>query len=257
MARCGVLHRPSAFSPPAATCVLGSGPMTGDTVECFNCGHENPSWAQVCRSCGYAIQPTAPTTGGPAGLFPTDQASLTSIGGTLGAIVAAILFGLMLSGLIPPAPNVAEATPTPTPSASASPSVLPSVSEIPSVAPTPTLPGTIILGTGWDNNARKITGETTEFTQQSSGFARAISLAQPIGVDRLEEVVSRVAADGSETVVQTRGQGVILVDKTLMTDGLKSQYSMAQLYGSWGKGTFILRMYRGEELLAEGTFTFS
>ncbi len=231
--------------------------MTGDTIECFNCGHENPSWAQVCRSCGFAIQPTAPASDGPRGLFPTDRASLTSIGATLGAILGAIVLGLILSGLIPPAPNVAEQTPSPTPSPSASPSVLPSVSESPSVVPTPTLPGTVILGTGWDNNARKITGETTTFTSASPGFARAISLTAPIGVDRLEEEVSRVAADGSETVVQTREQGDIRVDKTLLTDGLKSQYTMAQLYGSWGKGTFILRFYRGEELLAAGTFTFS
>ncbi len=229
--------------------------MTGDTVECFNCGHENPSWAQVCRSCGYAIQPAAPTTGGPAGLFPTDQASLTSIGGTLGAIVAAILLGLILSGLIPPAPNVAEQTPSPTPSPSASPSVLPSVSEVPSVAPTPSLPGTVVFGTGWDNNTHKIIGETSTFTSASPGFAYGIILAEPIGVDSLEELVVRVEADGSETIVQTRK--VLLVDKTLLTDGIKSQYSMAQLYGSWGKGTHIHRFYRGEELLAEGTFTFS
>jgi hypothetical protein len=229
--------------------------MTGDTVECFNCGHENPSWAQVCRSCGYAIQPAAPTLSGPGGLFPTDQASLTSIGGALGAIVAAIVLGLILSGLIPPAPNVAEATPTPTPSPSASPSELPSVSESPSVAPTPGLPGTVIFGTGWDNNAHQIIGETTTFTTASPGFAYGVSLAAPIGVDQLESAVVRVDADGKETVVQTRK--VVRVDKTLTTDGLKLPYSMAQLYGSWGTGTHILRVYREEELLAEGTFTFN
>ena len=231
--------------------------MTGDTVECFNCGHENPSWAQVCRSCGYAIQPVAPVSTGPGGLFPTDQASLTSIGGALGAIVAAIVLGLLLSGLIPPAPNIAEETPSPTPSPSASPSVLPSISVIPTVAPTPGLPGTVIFGTGWDNNAHQIIGETATFTTASPGFAYGISLAKPIGVDRLESAVVRVEADGSETVVQTRKQGVVLVDKTLTTDGLKLQYSMAQLYGSWGKGTLILRVYRGEVLIGEGTFTFS
>ncbi|MBA3688669.1 MAG: zinc ribbon domain-containing protein [Chloroflexi bacterium] len=231
--------------------------MTGDTVECFNCGHENPSWAQVCRSCGYAIQPAAPVSTGPGGLFPTDQASLTSIGGTLGAILAAIALGLILSGLIPPAPNIAEQTPSPTPSASASASAAPSVAVSPSVVPSPALPATVIFGTSWDNNARKIVGETTTFTTASPGFAYAISLAAPIGVDRLESAVVRVEADGSETVVQTREQGVVLVDKTLLSDGLKLKYSMAQLYGSWGKGTHILRIYRGEELLGEGTFTFS
>jgi hypothetical protein len=231
--------------------------MTGDTVECFNCGHENPSWAQVCRSCGFAIQPSAPVTSGAGGLFPTDQASLTAIGGTLGAIVAAIALGLILSGLIPPAPNVAEETPSPTPSPSASPSVVPSVAPSPSVEPTPSLPGTVIFGTGWDNNTRQIIGETTNFTSASPGFAYAISLNEPIGVDRLEGVVVRVAADGTETIVQTRDSGEIIVDKTLKTDGLKLKYTMAQLYGSWGKGTHILRLYRGAELLGEGTFTFS
>ncbi|MEX0625426.1 MAG: zinc ribbon domain-containing protein [Chloroflexota bacterium] len=231
--------------------------MTGDTVECFNCGHENPSWAQVCRSCGYAIQPAAPISSGPAGLFPTDQASLTSIGGTLGAIVAAIALGLILSGLIPPAPNVAEQTPSPTPSPSASASELPSAIESPSVLPSPTLPGTIKFGTGWNNNTRQLTGETTTFTADSPGFAHSITLKEPIGVDRLIEEVVRVAADGTETVVQTREEGVVIVDKTLSTEGLRSPATVAQLINAWGKGTHILRIFRGGELLAEGTFTFS
>ena len=232
--------------------------MTGDTVECFNCGHENPSWAQVCRSCGYAIQPIAPaSTTGPGGLFPSDQASLTSIGGALGAIVLAVALGLLLSGLIPPAPNVTEETPSTTPSPSASPSVLPSVVESPSVLPTPAFPGTVVFGTGWDNNAHQIIGATSTFTTASPGFAWGIKLAAPIGVDKLESAVVRVEADGKETVVQTRKQGEIVVDKTLTTDGLKLPYSMAQLYGSWGKGTLILRVYRGDELIGEGTFVFS
>jgi hypothetical protein len=231
--------------------------MTGDTVECFNCGHENPSWAQVCRSCGFAIQPAAPVSTGPGGLFPTDQASLVSIGGTLGAILAAIVLGLILSGLIPPAPNVAEQTPSPTPSPSASPSEFPSASAAPSVLPSPALPGTVTFGTGWDDNALKITGETTAFTAASSGWAHAITLSAPIGVDRLNEEVVRLAADGTETVVQTRENGVVLVDKTRTTDGLKSNLTVAQLIKAWGKGTLILRVYRGGELLAQGTFTFS
>lgn len=235
--------------------------MTGDTVECFNCGHENPSWAQVCRSCGFAIQLVAPDSGGPRGLFPTDQASLISIGGTMGAILGAIVLGVILSGLIPPAPNVAVETPSPTPSPSAS----ASASEVPggsesasaSVAASPALPGTITFGTGWDNDARQITGQTTDFTAASAGFAHAISLPEPIGVDRLQEEVIRIGEDGGETVVQTRENGTVLVDKTLSTDGLKSPASMSQLIEAWGTGTHILRVYRGGELLAEGTFTFS
>jgi hypothetical protein len=235
--------------------------MTGDTIECFNCGHENPSWAQVCRSCGYALQQVAPTTGGPAGLFPTDQASLTAIGATLGAIVGAIVLGLLLSGLIPPAPNVAAETPTPTPSpsVSAQPSEEPSIAEsgAASVLPSPQLPGTLTFGTGWDNTALQITGPTTNFTAASSGFAHAISLAEPIGVDRLQEEVVRLAEDGSETVVQSRADGTVYVDPTRTTDGLKASGSVSALIAAWGKGTLVMRVYRGGELIAEGSFTFS
>jgi hypothetical protein len=235
--------------------------MTGDTIECFNCGHENPSWAQVCRSCGYALQQTAPTTGGPAGLFPTDQDSLRSIGGAMGAIVLAIVLGLILSGLIPPAPNIAAETPTPTPSpsASASGSEVPSSTESAagSAAGSPALPGVVTLGTGWNNDTHQITGVTTAFTATSAGFAYSISLSEPIGVDRLLVEVARVAADGKETVVQDRADGVLLVDKTLLTDGLKVNKTVSQLIAAWGTGNFVLRFYNGGELLAEGTFTFA
>jgi hypothetical protein len=235
--------------------------MTGDTIECFNCGHENPSWAQVCRSCGFALQTAGPSSTGPAGLFPTDQASLTSIGGALGAIVGAIVLGVILSGLIPPAPNVAAETPSPSPSpsASASTSVLPSAtgSTLPSVLPSPALPGTIVFGTGWDNGTKQITGVTNTFTSASSGFAHSINLTEPFGVDRLEEEVVRVAADGTETIVQPRNKGVVLVDPSLLADGLKSSATVSQLIAKWGKGDHILRVYRGNELLAEGHFTFN
>jgi hypothetical protein len=235
--------------------------MTGDSVECFNCGHENPSWAQVCRSCGYALQQAAPTTGGPAGLFPTDQASLASIGGAMGAILGAIVLGLILSGLIPPAPNVAVETPspTPTPSASASTSELPSGAESApaSTLPSPALPGTIVFGTAWDNDAKVITGETSTFTAASGGFAHSISLAEPFGVNRLQEEVVSVAADGTETVVQPRDKGVVIVNATLLTDGLTSPANLSDLIAKWGTGLHILRVFRGDELLAEGSFTFS
>ena len=79
----------------------------------------------------------------------------------------------------------------------------------------------------------------------------------PIGADKLETAVVRVEANGSETVVQTRKQGTVLIDKTLTSEGLKLPYTMAQLYGSWGKGTLILRVYRGDELIGQGTFVFS
>jgi hypothetical protein len=233
--------------------------MSGDTVECFNCGHANPSWAQVCRSCGYPIQPSGQGSAGPRGLFPTDQDSLTSIGITLGSIVLAIVVGLIFSGLIPPAPNIAEETPSPTPSPSASASVLPSVSAGPSASAlaSPALPGTVSFGTGWNNDTHQIIEPTTTFTAASTGFAHAIILTAPIGVDRLQEEVVSVAADGTETIVQSRTDGTVFVDPSLSTDGLKSSARVSQLIAAWGKGTHILRVYRSGELLAEGTFTFS
>jgi hypothetical protein len=235
--------------------------MTGDTIECFNCGHENPSWAQVCRSCGYALQQAAPTTGGPAGLFPTDQDSLRSIGGAMGAIVLAIVLGLVLSGLIPPVPNIAAETPTPTPSASASASAseVPSATESASasIAVSPALPGVVTFGTGWNNDTHQITGVTTAFTAASAGFAYSISLTEPIGVNKLQVEVVRLAADGTSTVVQAREDGILLVDATLLTDGLKVNQSVSALMAAWGKGTLVMRIYNGGELLGEGTFTFS
>src|SRR5918995_5119684 len=101
--------------------MLGCAPMTGDTVECFNCGRANPSWAQVCRSCGVPIKAVAARSG-PQAAIPTDQDSLVAIGATLGSIVVAIALGLFLSGIIPDAPPIVEETPTPGPSVTPIPS---------------------------------------------------------------------------------------------------------------------------------------
>jgi hypothetical protein len=167
--------------------------------------------------------------------------------------------GLIFSGWIPDAPNVAEETPSPTPSASASASALPSGSVSPSgsAVASPALPGTITFGTGWDNSAHQIIDPTTEFTAASDGFAHSITLAAPIGVDRLQEEILSVAADGTETVVQSRADGTVFVNPSLSTDGLKASVSVSQLIAAWGTGPHIMRIYRGGDLIAEGTFNFS
>jgi hypothetical protein len=231
---------------------------SGDTVECFNCGHQNPSWAQVCRSCGYPIQPMTVGSTGPRGLFPSDQDSLVSIGLALGSILAAIVLGLVLSGLIPPAPNVALETPipTPSPSASASASGAPSAVEsaVGSVVAGPTLPGTVSFGTGLDPDTRQVTGETAAYTAGTGTFAHSISLGEPFAVAEVFEEVVRIEADGTETLVQARADGGVDVTATLQVAGF--QVPVANLSG-WGTGTFTMRIYRGEELLAEGSFTIS
>jgi hypothetical protein len=56
--------------------------------------------------------------------------------------------------------------------------------------------------------------------------------------------------------VQSRADGTVFVNATLLTDGLKSSKSVAKLITAWGTGTHILRVYRGGELVAEGQFTF-
>lgn len=231
--------------------------MSGDTVECFNCGHANPAWAQVCRQCGFALGPAGRSSGGPRGIFPTDQASLISIGATLGAIVLAIGLGLFFAGLLPPAANVAVETPSPSPS----PTPLPSISLAPavsgSVAPSgsaaPALPGTITFGTGINSDTSEVTGPTTTFVA-GTGWAHSIKLSQTFAVNTVQEEITRVA-DG--VVVQTRDKGSVPVTPSATIAGLKSPVSTTKLIEGWGKGEFIMRVYRGIELLAEGRFTLS
>lgn len=232
--------------------------MSGDTVECFNCGHANPAWAQVCRQCGFALRPSGRSSSGTRGIFPTDQASLISIGATLGAIVLAVGFGLFFAGLLPPAPNVAVETatpnpsPTPLPSISVAPSVVPSggSSAGPSVVGTPGLAGTITFGTGLDSTTRAVTGPTTTFVA-GAGFAHSIKLTQTFAVNTVAEEITRVS-DGK--VVQSRQTGSVQVTPSSMIAGFRVR-DAAVLINAWGKGEFVMRVYRGVELLAEGHFT--
>ena len=231
--------------------------MSGDTIECFNCGHANPSWAQVCRQCGFALGPGGRSSTGPRGIFPTDQASLISIGATLGAIVLAIGVGLVFAGLLPPAANVAIETPSPSPSptplasVSAAPSVLGSGG--PSVVASPSLAGTITFGTGLNTTTREVTNPTTTFVA-GSGFAHSISLTQTFAVNTVQEEITRV---GDGTVVQARDKGSVQVTPSAKVAGFKAGVTTTKLIESWGKGDFVMRVYRGVELLAEGHFTFS
>ena len=59
--------------------MLGCAPMTGDSVECFNCGRANPSWAQVCRSCGVPMRPGGAGSKPPAGRLPTDRKDIVEL----------------------------------------------------------------------------------------------------------------------------------------------------------------------------------
>jgi hypothetical protein len=114
------------------------------------------------------------------------------------------------------------------------------------------LPGTITFGTGINPDTREVTGPTTNFVA-GIAFAHSIKLTQTFAVNSVQEEITRVA-DG--VVVQTRENGSIPVTPGSMIAGIRVA-DAAPLINGWGKGEFIMRVYRGVELLAEGHFTLS
>jgi hypothetical protein len=236
--------------------------MAGETVECYNCGHENPAWAQVCRNCGTAIRPGG--TQAPQGPVPTDQDSLISMAAGVGAIALAIVLGLFLSGLIPEAP-VASGSSSPEPSATATarptrtPRPTVEATAEPTPVPTPELIGTVIFGTGRNSATLEITGVTDAFGP-GVPFCHSITLTERFGVATIQEEVIRLEDDGSLNVVQPR-QGSDLGVRSGSSFASYCVSSTNPLISGWGTGTFILRDYRGAdanpELIAEGRFTFA
>jgi len=83
-------------------------------------------------------------------------------------------------------------------------------------------------------------------------FAHSVSSPQPFGVSKLGEEVLRVV-NGTETIVQPRSNEVE-VSPTAKIFGFIVKTS--DLLTEWhGGGTFIMRIWRGNEKLAEGQFT--
>lgn len=240
-----------------------SAPMIGDvddTIECSNCGHANPSWAQVCRNCGVSLQrDLAHPITRPQTPFPTDQASLVSLGTAVGSIVIAIVLGLFFSAINPTQPTVGiSISPSPTPSVTPVPSAsasAPPASSTPNATPAPTakLPGTIAFGTGL-TASRTVTNPTTSFGP-TGYFAYSVSMSQPFGVSVLSEETVRVA-NGKETVVDSRANNPVRVSASARIFGFR--VTTSSLLRAWGSGgTFIMRVFRGNEKIAEGQFTLS
>ena len=242
--------------------MLAFAPMTGDSIECFNCGRSNPSWAQVCRSCGVPMRPGGAGARPPSGPFPTDRNSLLSIGAALATMGLAILFGLLLSSMLPAAePVIATATPQPTATLLPSPSGAATASAEPTPEPTPELIGTMTLGFGRNQSTDEVIDISDTFGHGDS-FCHAISLPEPFGVDTYQEEVLKVRPNGDLRIVQRRQIGTLPVDPAasivswcnpadLLIDGISGS-------DGWGLGEFVLRAYRrsgGLELLAEGRFT--
>lgn len=236
--------------------------MTGDTIECFNCGRQNPEWAQICRSCGVRLDPALGSGGRPSGAFPTDQRSLVSMGAALGTIVLGVLLALFLSGLDPFDPAAARESPTaepePQPSASLEPEPIPSASmAVEPVASSPPSgpPGTLTFGTGLDANQQVI--EPTDTYGPAEMFAYTIEVPEPFGVPRLGIQVVEIAADGSEQEVIAPADNGLDVDPAATIRGViccEASYLIGQL----GPGQYLMRAYAdAETVLAEGRFLLS
>lgn len=233
--------------------------MTGETIDCYNCGRANPAWAQVCRSCGVPIRPGSAASAS-SGPIPRDRDSLISVVVGLAAIAGAIVLGLFLAGLIPEAP-VATATPTPEPSIS----TLPSGSAAPaSAAPSetssepPSLIGRLRTGTGL-NDVGRIRGRTDTFGP-GMAFCHSRVLSEPFGVAFMQEEILRIEEDGSLTEVQPRLGSNLPVEPDSRIAGYCAPGGTDSLIDDWGVGTFVIRDYRNEEepeLIAEARFTLT
>ena len=235
--------------------------MTGETVECFNCGRANPEWAQVCRSCGVPLRHSVAASV-PEGRVPTDPASLISIGSVIATIIGAVLLGLFFANLNPTDPSLVGARPSasPTPTIEPIPSVSAPVAASESAAPSGTpvatpvpLLGTVTFGTGISNG--EITGETDTFTPQVN-FAHVITMSEPFGVGQVGEQVVKVNEDGTETEVVPAAGNQLTVDPTATSGGIVC-CNAGELIAELGTGNFILRVYRGDELIAQGAFVFA
>jgi hypothetical protein len=234
---------------------------TGDSVECFNCGRANPSWAQVCRSCGVPLRSAAARTQ-PTGPLPTDRDSLISIGAGVGSILLAVILGVLLSGIIPEAEPVAEDTPSPEPSrtpiASSSAAGSGPLSSLgPSAEATPALIGSVTFGLGINELSREVIDQTDTFGP-GTRFCHSVAMTEAFGVNRIQEEILRVADDGTVTVVQERQAANLTVNPAALIAGFCANSSA--LISAWGPGTYLLRDYRNEEtpeLIAEGRFTLT
>ncbi|HET6745367.1 MAG TPA: zinc ribbon domain-containing protein [Candidatus Limnocylindria bacterium] len=230
--------------------------MTSDSLDCFNCGRSNPSWAQVCRSCGVPMRPGGAGARPPSGPLPTDRDSLLSMGAGLATIALAVVFGLLLSGMLPEAASVIE-TPSPQPTTTIlpSPSGAATESAEPTPEPTPGMIGTLTFGLGLNQSTREVIDLTDTFTQNDQ-FCHSVSLPERFAVNAVQEEVLRIEENGDLTIVQERADGANPIDKNARVVGFC--VSGAVVINEWGTGDFIMRDYRrrnGLELLAEGRFT--
>ncbi|MDP9244155.1 MAG: zinc ribbon domain-containing protein [Chloroflexota bacterium] len=233
--------------------------MTDETVECFNCGHANPAWAQVCRNCGVPLRPGVAHTA-PSGRFPTDRDSLISLIAAIGAIAAAVVVGLFLANISPSTPTVGLVSPSPRSSLIARSSLPPEATPAPAATPTPAptpvpLSGTLAFGAGVDG-AGNLTGKTTTFGPGST-FAHLITNSAAFGTNQIGEGVVQIAADGKESLVVDPAQNTLPVSPSakkaifgpIATDTLRNALG--------GPGKYRMEVFLGKKKIAQGVFTLT
>lgn len=193
----------------------------------------------------------------PAGRFPTDQASLISIGAVVGTILVAVLLGLFASGLNPTDPTVGQSSPTPTVEPSVAPSVPPS-EPVPSDTPappspsaTPALPGTIAFGSELDGEGRIPTPVDT-FTP-SVPFAYSVEVPNGFGASAIENEIAQLTEEGETIVLPRQAVGV---DPAATIFGYVVG-DAGQFLGSWGPGEYEWRVYVNGAVVARGTFSYA
>jgi hypothetical protein len=188
------------------------------------------------------------------------------MGAGLATIGLAIVFGLLLSGMLPEAAAVID-TPTPEPSVAVLPSASGAVtaSPEPTARPTPELIGTVTFGFGLNQSTREAIDLSDTFSLGDS-FCHSVALPRAFGVPNIQEEILKIRPNGSPKVVQRRQDGTMPpTDPTAKIVGFCN--STANLIngvggsGGWGTGDFLLRAYRrtadGPELLAQGRFTLT
>ena len=229
--------------------------MSDDFVECLNCGRVNPEWAQVCRSCGVPLRHGEAIVT-PAGRIPTDRDSLVSIAAAVGTIVVAVVVGLILSGLNPTNPTVGQGgTPSPSPTVEATPSATPIPTETPNPTetPPPGPPGTLTFGTALDENDNIV--EPVDTFTPDMNFAHRVDMPAPWGVSAIAEGIYRINEDGTEEEVvrPIDNQPAVVPDLTYAAFVVPA----GPLFEQWGPGTYEMRVFINNDLVAVGRFIFA
>lgn len=234
--------------------------MTGDSIECYNCGRQNPGWAQICRSCGVRLDPAHTASGASHGAFPTDQRSLTSMGAALATILFGILVAIFLTGIDPFDPTAVRETPSPSvepnPSGSLDAEPVPSASVLPAptATPPPGPPGSLAFGTGIDGNQQVV--DPRDVFTPADQIAYSIAMPEPFGVETLGIQVIEILPDGTEQEVISPAENTLTVDPGTTVRGVVC-CPATYLIGQLGPGQYAMRAYNGATLLAEGRFQLS